>query len=198
MVNINITEAAQDYLQQLLSKQEVEGTGVRIFVESPGTPMAETCIAYCKPGEQRDDDEHLEIGDLSTWIDRRSLPFLDEASVDYQSDRMGGQLTIRAPNSRLPKLNENSTPEDHINYVLHSEINPGLAQHGGTVMLEELVQEDNDMYAVLRFGGGCQGCSMVDMTLKDGVESTLKERVPGLAGVRDVTDHSDRTNAYHA
>ncbi|MNN85467.1 Fe/S biogenesis protein NfuA [compost metagenome] len=51
--------------------------------------------------------------------------------------------------------------------------------------------------AVLQFGGGCQGCGMVDMTLKDGVEKTLMERIPELKGVRDVTDHSNKENAYY-
>jgi Fe/S biogenesis protein NfuA len=83
-----------------------------------------------------------------------------------------------------------------INYILYSDINPGLASHGGEVKLVELVEEENGMIAILKFGGGCQGCSAVDMTLKDGVEKTLVERVPGLAGVRDVTDHSVRENAY--
>ncbi|MNU09696.1 Fe/S biogenesis protein NfuA [compost metagenome] len=50
---------------------------------------------------------------------------------------------------------------------------------------------------MLQFGGGCQGCGMVDMTLKDGVEKTLMERIPELKGVRDVTDHSNRENAYY-
>ncbi|MDO2266543.1 NifU family protein, partial [Escherichia coli] len=78
-----------------------------------------------------------------------------------------------------------------INYYLQTEINPGLASHGGQVSLVDVV-EDN--IAVLRFGGGCQGCGMVDMTLKDGVEKTLIERIPELKGVRDVTDHSNKEN----
>ena len=105
---------------------------------------------------------------------------------------MGGQLTIRAPNSRLPRVSDDSPLEDKINYVLHSEINPGLAAHGGMVSLEDLT----DDVAVLRFGGGCQGCGMVDVTLKHGVEKTLLEKVPELKGIRDATDHTDTTNAY--
>ncbi|MEC7992815.1 MAG: NifU family protein, partial [Pseudomonadota bacterium] len=50
---------------------------------------------------------------------------------------------------------------------------------------------------ILRFGGGCQGCSAVSITLKDGVEKTLTEQIPELAGVRDMTDHKDRSNAYY-
>ncbi|BBI51201.1 hypothetical protein HORIV_36220 [Vreelandella olivaria] len=78
--------------------------------------------------------------------------------------------------------------------MLYSEINPGLAAHGGEIKLVELTEEQ---YAILAFGGGCQGCAAVDLTLKDGVEKTLMERIPELAGIRDVTDHTDTTNAYY-
>jgi len=77
--------------------------------------------------------------------------------------------------------------------VLHSQINPSLASHGGMVSLIEIVE---DSVAVLQFGGGCQGCGMVDVTLKDGVEKTLLETLPQLTAVRDVTDHSVTENAY--
>jgi Fe/S biogenesis protein NfuA len=106
---------------------------------------------------------------------------------------MGGQLTIKAPNSRLPKITEDSSLADRVNYVLYNEINPGLAAHGGNVTLEELYEES---IAVLRFGGGCQGCGMVDVTLKEGVEKTLLSQIPQLTAVRDVTDHSQTENAY--
>ena len=109
---------------------------------------------------------------------------------------MGGQLTIKAPNAKVPKVSADSPMNEQINYILYSDINPGLASHGGEVKLEELVETDDGYIAILRFGGGCQGCSAVDMTLKDGVEKTLIERVPGLVGVRDVTDHSHTDNAY--
>ena len=66
--------------------------------------------------------------------------------------------------------------------------------HGGEVSLVELTP---DTYAILKFGGGCQGCGMVDQTLKGGVEKTLLEQLPELRGVRDTTDHSDRSNAYY-
>jgi Fe/S biogenesis protein NfuA len=68
-----------------------------------------------------------------------------------------------------------------------------LASHGGVVTLEDLV---DDTIAILKFGGGCQGCGMVDVTLKEGVEKTLLEKVPGLTAIRDVTDHTNRDNAY--
>ena len=127
------------------------------------------------------------------WIDGRSKPFLADALVDYAKDKMGGQLTIKAPNANVPKVSDDSPIEDRINYVLHSQVNPSLASHGGNVSLVEVVDMN---IAILQFGGGCQGCGMVDMTLKDGVEKTLLELIPELTAVRDVTDHSVTENAY--
>jgi Fe/S biogenesis protein NfuA len=98
------------------------------------------------------------------------VPFLEDALVDYAKDRMGGQLTIKAPNAKMPRVSDDSPLEDRINYVLYNEVNPSLAAHGGEVSLVKLT---DDNYAVLQFGGGCQGCSAVDITLKDGVEKTL-------------------------
>jgi len=190
---ITITESAQGYLAELLSKQE-DVLGVRVFINQPGTPRAETCIAYCREGDLQEDDEERKFDALTAYFDARSLPFLEDALVDYSKDRMGGQLTIKAPNAKMPRVDESSPIEDRINYVLYNEVNPALAAHGGEVSLVEVTE---DSYAVLRFGGGCQGCSAVDMTLKDGVQKTLLEQLPQLAGVRDMTDHSDTTNAYY-
>jgi Fe/S biogenesis protein NfuA len=196
MLNIEVTTGAADYLAELLEKQNVEGIAVRLFVTQPGTTYAETCLAYCRPEEVNAEDEVMDLEQLRFYIERNSIPYLDEAFIDYAQDRMGGQLTIKAPNAKVPKVSADSPMEEQINYILYSEINPGLASHGGEVKLIELVEEEDGMIAVLKFGGGCQGCSAVDMTLKDGVEKTLVEKLPGLVGVRDETDHSQRENAY--
>ena len=192
MVNVNITESAQDYHAGLLEKQNCEGIGIRMFVSDPGTPKAETCIAYSRPGEHNEDDIIVEYSKFNGYYEQRSIPFLDDAVVDFSEDKFGGQLTIRAPNSRLPNINDDSPIEDKVNYLLYNEINPGLASHGGVVSLSEM----DEGFAVLEFGGGCQGCSAVDLTLREGVEKTLMSKIPELNGVRDVTDHTDTSNAY--
>lgn len=195
-LTLTITESAQEYLAQLLSKQDDDVVGIRMFVNDPGTPRAETCIAYCRKGDKRDADLKIDYASFSAWYEQRSIPFLADGLIDYAKDRMGGQLTIKAPNAKLPQVSEDSPLEDRINYVLYNEVNPSLASHGGQVSLVEIVQEEAGMIAVLKFGGGCQGCGMVDMTLKGGVEKTLLEQIPQLKGVRDMTDHSDRSQAY--
>ena len=190
---IDISEAAQGYLRDLLAKQDAEGIGIRVFVANPGTPSAETCIAYCRPGEEQEDDVRVEYDGLTAWFEKRSERFLAEAEVDFVEDRLGGQLTIKAPNARVPNVDADSPIEDRINYILYNEINPSLAAHGGMVSLIEVVEDE----AVLQFGGGCQGCAAVDVTVNQGVETTLREQVPDLKGIRDSTDHSITENAYY-
>jgi len=194
MEELTITESAEKYLDELLGSQEKDTVGIKIFVSEPGTPRAETCIAYAKEDESLEDYLLIEELSFSLLLEKSSLDFIKDAVVDYSPDKFGGTLTIKAPNAKLPQLNENASIEEKINYVLYSEINPSLASHGGEVSLVEVIDKET---AVLQFGGGCQGCGMVDLTLKDGVEKTLLEQVDGLKGVMDVTDHTYRENAYY-
>jgi Fe/S biogenesis protein NfuA len=197
-LKITITESAQGYLRDLLARQNSEGIAVRIFVESPGTPRAECCMAYCTVGENQPDDVRLEFEGFAAWIELKSVSYLEDAVIDYNKDRMGGQLTFKAPKSKVPNLGAEASLEERINYVLYNEINPGLAAHNGNVSLLDVYDdEENGMTAVLKFGGGCQGCSAVDMTLKQGVETTLKQQIPELQRVTDSTDHTVRENAYY-
>ena len=151
-------------------------------------------LAYCKPEEAMKDDEILNLNSLKVHIEKRSIPFLVDAEVNYDNDTFGGQLTIKAPNARLPNISPDSPPEDRINYVIYNEINPMLESHGGEVSLLEFTDKGE---AILQFGGGCQGCGMVDVTLKDGIEKTLLEQIPELKSVKDSTDHSLDDNAYY-
>jgi Fe/S biogenesis protein NfuA len=197
-VKITITENAQAYLRDLLSKQDASGIGVRIFVEHPGTPKAECCMAYSTPGEEQGDDIRIEYEGFPAFIEAKSAPYLEDAVIDYNKDRFGGQLTFKAPRSKVPNLGADASLEERINYVLYNEINPGLAAHNGNVSLLEIYDdEESGLTAVLKFGGGCQGCSAVDMTLKQGVETTLKQQIPELQRVTDSTDHTQRENAYY-
>lgn len=191
---VDIKPSAQEYLRALLAKQESPGIAVRIFVERPGTPNAECCMAYCLPGEEIEGDVRYEYEGFAAYIEGKSSAYLIDAVIDYKKDSLGGQLTFRAPRSKVPDLRPDASLEEKINYILYSEINPQLASHSGNVSLVELSE---DAVATLEFGGGCQGCSAVDLTLRDGVEKTLMERIPELRGVRDKTDHTVRENAYY-
>ena len=190
---LNITDSARDYLIGLLAKQNTPGMSVRVFITQPGTPYAETCLAYCRPEEVNENDEVMDLEDLRVYLDRQSILYMEDAKIDFAKDKMGGQLTIKAPNAKMPQVTEESPLDEQITYILYNEINPGLASHGGEVKLVEVTE---DMLAILEFGGGCQGGSAVDVTLKEGIEKTLLGKLPQLAGVRDVTDHTQGDNAY--
>lgn len=195
--NLKITQSAQEYLADLLAKQNVEGIAVRIFVENPGTPRAECCMSYCQPDEIDDADLKLTFDQFDAYVEMVSIAYLEDAVIDYNKDRFGGQLTFRAPNSKVPKVGENASVEERIHYVLQAEINPQLASHGGMVSLVDLIEDEAGLTAVLKFGGGCQGCSAVDVTLRQGVEVQLKQQIPELTQVVDETDHSQTQNAYY-
>ena len=194
MAGIKITTSAEKYLEELLQKQGPDTIGIKVFVSEPGSPRAETCIAYCKEDDEVSEYEINNNHSFLLHLEKKSLKFLEDAVVDYSPDKFGGTLTIKAPNSKVPNIGKNASLEERVNYLLYTEINPNLAAHGGEVSLVEIMNKDT---AVLQFGGGCQGCGMVDVTLKDGVEKTLVEEIPELKGITDVTDHSYRENAYY-
>ena len=190
---INVTQNAEEYLSELIEKKDF-ACDIRIFVSEPGTPRAETCLAFCKKDESEPTDAKIKFKKFILFIEEKSLPYLDDAEVNYDKDNFGGQLTIKAPSSRVPKIGEDASLEDKVNFILYDEINPQLASHGGNVHLQEIT---DDKYAILQFGGGCQGCGMIDVTLKDGIETTLIEQIPEIRSVKDITDHSIDDNAYY-
>ncbi len=191
---ITISETAQAHFRKLLSQQP-EGTNIRVFVVNPGTPNAECGVSYCPPDAVDHDDMHLPFEGFEAVVDQQSVSFLDAAEIDFVSDQMGSQLTLKAPNAKMAKVPDNAPLADRVEYVLQSQINPGLASHGGKVVLTEITP---DGLAILQFGGGCNGCSMVDVTLKEGIEKQMLELFPGeLTGVRDATEHERGEHYYY-
>lgn len=193
MQHITISEAAQAHFRKLLDQQE-EGTNIRIFVVNPGTPSAECGVSYCPPNAVEATDTEFTYNNFSAFVDEISLPFLDEAEIDYVTEELGAQLTLKAPNAKMRKVADDAPLIERVEYVIQTQINPQLANHGGKITLIEITEEG---YAILQFGGGCNGCSMVDVTLKDGVERQLTELFPELKGAKDVTEHQRGEHSYY-
>lgn len=191
---INITEAAQAHFAKLLANQE-SGTQIRVFVINPGTPSAEYGVSYCPPDAIEATDIELKFDKLSAYVDEISAPFLEEAEIDFVTDQLGSQLTLKAPNAKMRKVADDAPLMERVEYVIQSQINPQLAGHGGKVSLMEIT---DDGYAILQFGGGCNGCSMVDITLKEGIEKQLLNMFPDeLKGVKDLTEHQRGDHSYY-
>jgi len=191
---INISESAQEHFVKLLS-QQAEGTNIRIFVVNPGTASAECGVSYCPTDAVEEDDIELPFNGFSAYVDAESKPFLEEAEVDFVTDQMGSQLTLKAPNAKLRKVADDAPLFERVNYFLQAEVNPQLAGHGGECSLMEIT---DDGYAVLQFGGGCNGCSQIDVTVKDGIEKQLIELMGDeIKGVRDMTEHQRGEHSYY-
>ncbi len=191
---ITISESAQAHFVKLLDKQE-PNTHIRVFVVNPGTPSAECGVSYCPPDAVEESDIKLPFNGFSAVVDQESAPFLEEAEIDFVTDQMGSQLTLKAPNAKARKVDEDAPLIERVSYMLEAQINPQLASHGGKVMLVEITQAGE---AILQFGGGCNGCSMVDVTLKEGIEKQLLAEFPGeLTAVKDATEHQAGEHSYY-
>lgn len=109
---------------------------------------------------------------------------------------LGAAVTTAAAaiaSDRPPALDDEAI-YDEVAHIFQSQINPIVAQHGGAIDLIDV----QDATVVVRMSGGCQGCGMANVTLRQGIEAALKKALPALAGVRDVTDHSAGANPYFA
>lgn len=191
---IQITESARNYFDHLIRQQDEDGLGLRISVSLPGTPHASCDLQFCPEGGEGQQDHRLSLEGFEFFIDADSLPWLDDARIDYEENATGGQLTIRAPGIKGHAPQEDAPLAERVQWVLDSEINPMLASHGGRVTLTEVTA---DSRVVLQFGGGCHGCGMADVTLKQGISKTLHDRFEEISDVVDVTDHDSGENPYY-
>ena len=183
---IQISEAAQTHFRKLIEREAIPGLGVRLAAQHPGTPRADVRLEFADSTELAGDEWAVDCEGFTLWLDAASVPYLDGAVIDYASMATGGQLQIRAPKIKGVEPGDAASLVERVRWTIEQEINPQLAQHRGNVSLQEITA---DGVVVLRFGGGCHGCGMADVTLKQGIEKTLMEKVPGVTAVRDATDH---------
>ncbi len=190
---IDITESAQTHFRKLIQRESLPGVGVRLSAVHAGTPRADVRLEFAGPDDLKGDEWAVDCEGFTLWVDAESAGALDGASIDYEQKATGGQLQIRAPRIKGVAPETDASLVERVMWVVEHEINPQLAMHRGNVRVEEVT---SDGVVVLRFGGGCQGCGMADVTLKQGIEKTLLEKVPGVMAVRDATDHDTGDAPY--
>ena len=190
---IQISDSAQDHFRRMLQQQGGDKVGIRLSALRAGTPSADARLEFCEQADLAGDEWALDCAGFTLFVEANSVPYFDGAEIDYANNATGGQLSIRAPRIKGEVLGEGASLVERVRYVLESEINPQIASHGGRVALEEITA---DGAVLLRFGGGCHGCGNADVTLKQGIETTLRSRIPEITAVRDATDHSTGSNPY--
>ncbi len=192
---IQISESAQTHFRKLIEREALPGLGVRLSAIDAGTPRGDVRLEFTEPAELKGDEWAIDCEGFTLWLEADSVGALDGAEIDYETGATGGQLQIRAPRIKGAVPGESASLVERVRYLIEHEINPQLAAHRGNVALQEITA---DGVVVLRFGGGCHGCGMADVTLKQGIEKTLRDKVPGVTGVRDATDHDTGAAPYIA
>ncbi|MCV0403571.1 MAG: NifU family protein [Chloroflexi bacterium] len=145
-------------------------------------------IALEDPRERADGDVSVEADGLTVVVDAASAADLAGATIELDPTVTGGGLRIDNPNEGWQDPVARAVQE-----VIDRQINPGVGSHGGQVTLVDV----KDGTAYMRFGGGCQGCAAVNVTLKQGVETAVRAAVPSVTAIIDVTDHDAGENPYY-
>ena len=189
----SITEEAEIYVADLFEQQDEKDLGLKVDVEKAGTPVATVTFNFCIKSDLPDSYQEFPYVGFSAFIDESNNQYLSDSHVALKVDGTNKKLTITAPNAKGEAPKDDAPLEEKVLFTIVTEVNPSLASHGGFVDLVEITKKKE---VVLNFGGGCQGCSSVNLTLKDGVEKQLKALYPEISAVLDATDHSYKENAY--
>jgi len=193
---IEFTDRARAMVQQFLAESDESDLALRIGMS--GSPVApQFDLTLVGVAEQADDEEMVDGGGFTVLVKKADAEILEGATVDYveRVNESGFEVRPARARRREPK-GPGGIPSgpiaDRVRNVLETQVNPAIAAHGGMISLVDV--DETDVY--VEMSGGCQGCALSRMTLKQGVERMLREAVPELTAVHDVTDHASGDNPY--
>ena len=187
---VNVTEAAQDEILRLMKDQEEPVKGVRVKAEALSPLQANYRLSFVLEGQESEDDTVDSFEGFSVYVDPESVNYVQDVTIDFVDSVMGQGFKIENPNRIPPHLK--GTITEKVQQIIDDRVNPSISSHGGFITLIDV----KDSTAYIKFGGGCQGCGMADVTLKGGVEVMIKESIPEIQEVLDVTEHADGRNPY--
>lgn len=186
--DIRFTATAREKVKAFMESRGKANAALRVGIGGRSSSGFRYAMNIVDADDRDEDDIVLDLGEFPVFVDRPSLENLQGATIDFVDSAQGSGFQIDNPNpvwrDELALLVQN---------VLDTQINPGVASHGGYVELHEV----RENVAYVQLGGGCQGCGMADVTLKQGIEAMILESVPSIIAVRDATDHASGTNPYY-
>ncbi len=195
---LDITEEALTQIIALRDEESIEGLslGIRVAGVTPNGFTYET--AFVRPEDVLTSDHVEEHGGLTVTIDAGSVDDIRGSVLDVSSDPNAPGLVLRNPNQpspvaggpEIPDIELEGTVEERVAQLLEQAINPAIAAHGGYARLVSVEAET----AFLQLGGGCQGCGLAAVTLRNGIETAIKQNVPEITEIVDVTDHAAGAN----
>ena len=186
---LTITDLAKEKLAGFAAQADGADTLVlRVAIVGRGANGFQYDLQLISQKDAPEDDVDCEVDGVVVSIAAKSAVHMDGATLDFKESLMGGGFHFDNPNPLWADPTEQAVAE-----VIESKVNPAVASHGGTVSLVGV----DDGQAVISFGGGCQGCGMADVTLKQGIEVMIMDEVEGITGVVDITDHAAGTNPFY-
>ena len=188
---ITFTDAAREKVREYMDLSETPTLGVRVVAHRFGKHQFRYELALMMEGETKDEDVVVDQDSVTVYLDPQSAEWLEGTTVDFVTDTTGTGFQFNNPQA---EVSWDDPLAQRVQKVIDERIAPSLAGHGGWV---ELLEVDGDA-AVIQFGGGCQGCGMSQVTLKEGIESAILQEVPEIKRVLDNTDHESGASPYYA
>ncbi|MBW3553099.1 MAG: NifU family protein [Gemmatimonadetes bacterium] len=187
---LTFTDRAREMILQFA--EALDDPKIRIAVHgSPFAPQYEFALVDEEPAGE---DRVVPMEGFKVLLDEGSAARIDGATVEWVENDRGTGFEVKNPNvRRLGEIAPAGELAERVRQVLEARVNPAVASHGGEITLVDI---DGDT-VYLELGGGCQGCGMARVTLKQGVEKMLKEAIPEIGGIVDVTDHASGANPYY-
>lgn len=192
-LNLDVSEKAISHFARMVKDQD-GCIGIKFFVINGGSSNAELGIEYQYPDDIEEGAVKESLDGLDLYIRADSTFYLQDAIIDFVKEGTESHLSVKAPNLK-PEFSFDGCRDlkEKVEKFFNYEINNALAEHGG--MVELLDVQGSDIY--IKFNGGCQGCSMVGVTLKNGIEKRIREVLPEIGSIIDATNHDDGNDPYY-
>jgi Fe/S biogenesis protein NfuA len=188
--HIELTDEARTKFVEFLAAEDKDGLAIYLAIRGYGPGGFQYVLDIIDEKEAEDGDVAVDLEDFKMMVEHSSAERLDGVKIDFLQRGLDSGFHVSNPNGQWKDPVSRAVQE-----LLDSQINPSVANHGGWVALRDEVR---DGVAYITFGGGCQGCGMADVTLKQGVEAAILEAIPGVRQVKDGTDHDAGENPYYA
>ncbi|CUR53335.1 NifU family protein [Buchnera aphidicola] len=192
---IKCSELAQLHFVQLLKKQPKK-TFIRILINFPGTAHATCNLLFCHFDEiDFSIDKEIQFSGFNIYVKKIFLPYLKDSIINLVNHTTETQIVLKAPFIKKKLcIKKTASLFERVEHFFLTVINPMLLQHNGYV---KILQIDAQGKIFVKFKGGCNGCSMINVTLKQNIEKLVLNKFPHLTGIHDITKHFRNSNSYY-
>ena len=190
---MTLTDKALEVVRTYMDQSDGEHTALRVAVSGGSEANPDFELTLVGADEIRAGEVELDSSGLTIVVNEAMAPRLEDATVDFveRDNESGFEVLLVARVAATPAAATGPLAEQ-VREVLESQINPAIASHGGAINLVDV--KDTEIY--LEMSGGCQGCAMSRMTLRQGVERMVRQAVPEITVIHDVTDHASGKNPF--